>query len=53
MLGVSLRDRKTNEWIRQRTKVTDVIEKAARLKWSYAGHVARSNIGRWHKRIAV
>lgn len=46
MLGISLRDRIRNEEIRQITKVTDVIDRAARLKWDYAGHVARRNDGR-------
>lgn len=39
MLGVSLRDHKTNTWIRQKTRVTDVIQKT--LKWSFAVHLAK------------
>ncbi|CAG9837260.1 unnamed protein product [Diabrotica balteata] len=51
MLGITLRDRITNEDIRRRTGVTDIIEKIARLKWRWAGHIARMTDGRWTKRL--
>lgn len=51
MLGISLRDRVTNETIRQRTGVTDAIERITSLKWNWSGHVARFSDGRWTKRI--
>lgn len=51
MLGVKLRDRKTNEWIRSKTKVKDAGEHAARLKWSFAGHNARLKDKRWNNEI--
>ena len=35
------RDRKTNMWVREKTKVTDVIEQVRRRKWTWAGHVSR------------
>ncbi|XP_050306283.1 uncharacterized protein LOC126743296 [Anthonomus grandis grandis] len=38
MLGLSLRDHITNESIRQRTKVEDVIIRIAHLKWGWVGH---------------
>lgn len=41
MLGISLRDRITNEEIRRRTKVEDVVEQFIKAKWQWAGHVAR------------
>ena len=47
MLGISLRDRKTNEWIRRQTKVRDVMERIASLKWNWAGHIARMTDDRW------
>lgn len=47
MLGISLSDKKKNTWIRQKTKVIDVLEKIASLKWSWAGHVARTDKARW------
>ena len=51
MLGISLRDRRTNVWIRERTKVVDVVERVATLKWRWAGHVARYPGTRWTKKI--
>ena len=51
MIGIVLRDRMTNEWIRQQTKVTDVMERIATLKWSWAGHIARRTDGHWTKTI--
>ena len=51
MLKITRRDRKKNEWIRQRTGVRDVLESAARLKWSWSGHVARRKDGRWTKSV--
>lgn len=50
LVGVTLRDRKTNEWLRQQSKVTDVTKRVAHLKWKWAGHVARKD-GSWSKRL--
>ncbi|XP_048522724.1 uncharacterized protein LOC125504564 [Dendroctonus ponderosae] len=43
MLGISLRDKIRNTEIRRKTKVKDMIEHVAELKWQWAGHVARQN----------
>lgn len=51
MLGISLRDHKTNEYIRRKTRVTDISERIAKLKWDYAGHVARTKDRRWNEKI--
>lgn len=51
MLGIKLSDRKTNEWIREQTKITEVMERAAELKWRWAGHVARRTDDRWTRLI--
>jgi hypothetical protein len=51
MLGISLRDKKTNQWIRQQTKIVDVMERIASLKWNWAGHIARMTDDRWTKAI--
>ena len=47
MLGITRRDRKRNEWIRAQTKVEDVIKTAKKMKWRWAGHIARRTDGRW------
>ncbi|CAG9827487.1 unnamed protein product, partial [Diabrotica balteata] len=51
MLGISLKDRKTNKDIRNRTKVKDAVEQAAKLKWKWAGDNERLKDGRWNKEI--
>ncbi|KAI8424369.1 hypothetical protein MSG28_002896 [Choristoneura fumiferana] len=51
MLGVSLRDRIRNDDIRSRTKVTDIARRIAKLKWQWAGHIARRTDGRWGQKI--
>src|SRR6202012_1936086 len=47
MLGISLQDKITNQWIRQQTEVVDVMERIASLKWNWAGHIARMTDERW------
>ncbi|XP_060804865.1 uncharacterized protein LOC132902721 [Amyelois transitella] len=42
--------RKTNEWLRHQSKVTDVIKRVARLKWEWVGHMARKT-DTWSKRL--
>ncbi|CAH2236015.1 jg7307 [Pararge aegeria aegeria] len=47
MLGVSLHDRIRNVEIRKRTRVTDIAQRVAKLKWQWAGHIVRRKDGRW------
>ena len=51
MLRITLRDRKPNNWIRDQTKVTDIITIIKKNKHRWAGHIARRNDNRWTKRI--
>lgn len=39
----SLRDRQRNEWIEQRTNITDTIKEITLLKLDYGGHVTQRN----------
>ena len=41
MLNITYRDRKINIWVREKTKVTDVIEQVRRRKWTWAVQVSR------------
>ncbi|CAH2229143.1 jg20756 [Pararge aegeria aegeria] len=43
MQGVSLRDLIKNEEIRRRTRVINIAQRVAKLKWQWAGHIARKN----------
>ena len=47
MIGVSWRDHKTNEWVRNKSKVRDIIDVIKITKWTWAGHVARMQDSRW------
>ena len=51
MLGITRRDRKRIDWIRQKTKVSDIVERIKSLKWSWAGHVARRTDDRWTRKV--
>lgn len=49
MVGTTRRDRKTNMWLRQQTGVQDIVCKVKKLKWQWAGHIARTTDDRWTK----
>ena len=51
MLGISLKDRKRASWIREQTKVDDILLKIKRKQWQWAGHVARRRDNRWTKTV--
>ncbi|CAG4968657.1 unnamed protein product [Parnassius apollo] len=51
MLGVSLRDRLRNEDIRSKTRVTDIAQRISKLKWQWAGHIARRTDNRWGRKV--
>ncbi|PZC76985.1 hypothetical protein B5X24_HaOG203936 [Helicoverpa armigera] len=51
MLGVSLRDGIRNEEIRRRTKVIDIAHRLSKLKWQWAGHIARRAEDRWGRKV--
>ena len=47
MLNVKLKDRIRNTAIRQRTRVTDIVQYVTNTKWKWAGHIARMKDNRW------
>ena len=47
LIGITMRDRNTNEWVREKTKVQDSLKTTKLGKWAWAGHVARRTDGRW------
>ncbi|CAH2265012.1 jg25138 [Pararge aegeria aegeria] len=51
MLGVSLRDPIRDEEIRRRTRVTDIAQRVAKLKWQWAGHIAGRTDGCWGLKV--
>ncbi|CAG4970592.1 unnamed protein product [Parnassius apollo] len=51
MLGVSLLDKLRNEYIRSKTRVTDIAQRISKLKWQWAGHIARRTDNRWGRKV--
>ena len=47
MLNVKLKDRIRNTTIRQRTRVTDIVQYVTNTKWKWAGHITRLKDNRW------
>ena len=47
MLSVKLKDRIRNIIIWQRTRVTDIVQYVAIMKWKWAGHIAWMKDNRW------
>ncbi|CAH2257126.1 jg11957 [Pararge aegeria aegeria] len=50
-MGVSLCDKTRIEEIRGRTRVTDIDQRLAKLKWKWAGHIARRTDGRLGSKV--
>ena len=51
MIGITKRDKWTNRKVRQTTKTVDAVQFFMKLKWNWAGHIARRQDGRWTKRL--
>ena len=48
ILNITYKDKKTNKWIREQTKVVDILETIKkRRKWTWAGHICRRTDNRW------
>ena len=50
MLGIKRKDKKRNEWVREKTGADDIMEKIDAMKWSWAGQLGRMENDRWAKR---
>ena len=51
MVGVTLKDRKSTNWIRKESGMTDIIQNIRESKHRWVGHVARRNDKRWTIRV--
>lgn len=51
LLNIRQVQRICNEEIRRRTNIVDVIQRTKQLKWSWAGHISRTEDQRWTKII--
>jgi hypothetical protein len=53
ILNITYKDRKTNKWVRDQTKVQDIMEIIKNRKWTWAGHVSRRTDNRWSTALTV
>ena len=53
MLNITYKDRRTNIWVRERTKLIDIIYTVRKMKWSWAGHINRLKDNRWTSRVTI
>ena len=53
MLNITYKDRRTNIWVRERTKLIDIIYTVRKMKWSWAGHINRLKDDRWTSRVTA
>ncbi len=51
MFGITWRDRKRAIWIREQTKIEDILMTIKKKKWSWAGYIIRRTDNRWTKRV--
>ena len=53
MLNITYKDRRSNIWVRERTKLIDIIYTVRKMKWSWAGHINRLKDDRWTSRVTT
>ena len=51
MFGITWRDKKRASWIREQTKVEDILTTIKRKKWTWARHIMRRTDNRWTIRV--
>ncbi len=47
MLGITWRDKKRASWIKEQTRVEDILTKVKNKKWTWAEHVMRRLDNTW------
>ena len=53
MLNITYKDRRANMWVRERTKVIDIMYTVRKIKWSWAEHINRLKDNRWTSRVTT
>ncbi len=51
LLGITWRDIKRASFIREQTKVEDILMTIENKKWTWAGHIMRRRDNRWTMRV--
>lgn len=52
MAGVTILDRRTNEWLDGVVKLVDIRKKWAKRKWKWARKIANMGDDRWTKKVS-
>lgn len=53
IMKIKLKDRVRSRDIRQKTKIVDALQHGRKLKWRWAGHIARAHDEKWTKIITI
>ena len=53
VLNITYKDWKTNKWVRDQTKLMDIMEIIKNGKWTWAGHISRRTDTRWSAALTV
>ena len=53
MLNITYKDRRTNIWVRERTKVIHIMYTVRKMILSWAGHINRLKDNRWTSRVTT
>ena len=51
MMGLKLQDCKEASWIREQTKVQDILKTVHQMKWNWTGHIHRRDDYQWTRKI--
>jgi len=53
LLNITYKDRRTNNWVTEQTKVMDIMEIIINRKWTWAGHISRRTDNRYSAALTV
>ena len=53
IFNITYKDRSTNMWVRERTKVIYIMYTVRKMKWSWAGYINRLKDNRWTWRVTT
>ena len=53
MLNITYKDRMTNIWVRERTKLIDIMYTVRKMKWPWAGHINHLKDDQWTSRVTA
>lgn len=51
VVGISLRDQMKKTWIKEQTKVKDILRAVKKKQWQWTGHIYRRQDDRWTNKV--